>query len=1125
MTGPDDPENPDDATVAIPLDPPATPPEVEAPSAPSAGDGAEPTSGVPPSAWPADDVTRVVARPSGDLASGTVLGNYRVGKLIARGGLGAIYEGVNVHNPDERVAIKTISPGPDMTEGMGKMLRDEANALMRVRHDAVVPYRTFGGIPDSNEFYLVLEFIDGDPLIDFYRRRRLTDRELFSLAKRLAAGLQASHEEGLVHRDISPDNVLLPNNQLDKAILIDFGIAKNGETDGLGETQFGGKLSYAAPEQFERGGRIGPWTDIYSLALLLIAAARGQSMPMGKSIEEAQAARRAVPAIKGVPPALVPLLQRMLEPNPSDRPQNMGEVLALLDQAERGPVSAPPATPTPAPTPASAPVRRPVVPAAPVRRTPRQPQRGGGSGIGRTLGLALAALIVGAAAVGGIMFFSGDEPAPPVVATPTEPDGPDGPLPQQPRSEQLAGIMANFRTALANAPCGAVRLSGADSGTSFAVDVSGVWSDQVAIRKLVDTAAAETGASVTMAGETFDASLCPALAALKPVVADLGARVMSRPKAGGRDDRASVVELTTDPALPAIALFEVDAAGRVSLLADLSTPDKRSALTLEGRLTERGGRYELALIPPAPDANVAPTLVIAAMSETPLTGPAAAPIAQPVEGWVAQLNALGIKPRFDVMPRDGVPAGSAPVGTQEPREQVFAKARQAVVSRFASLACSAVRVDAKDDGRAFSFKVGGIWGNYAGAQNAAAEAGAAANGSVTIEGRVIDNALCPMVDAVRGLGTELGPAVMGPPQAADTPDRASFVTLTAAEGVGALYVLEVGRDGLVKVLMDLGSAEARTAAVGQGLVEDLGDRRLRVKLTPLEGENVEATLLVALAAAQPLPGFATPGGLNLNAWLVQASRAAASSPYAIDVIDRPGIAEKTTTAPTNEVAALRERLQEAFRAIECSAIRLQYEENAGAAVFKVHGLWGMEARVKATAEKAASDNGVKVTLEGDRISRDLCRTVDALKPFFKDGEPPSILSPTPTGRPDRTVSVPLIGDATYPFFYFLVVDPEGQIESLIEVSNQGKVAAAIKRGLMEQSGSLRYRIFLPPFSDDADTRSSMLVALLSKERLPDPLFEFPGKIGFSRWKSGLDEFAKTVQLRIDMTEYVQVPPN
>ena len=405
MSGePDDPEGgkpaddkPEETTVVVPLGSghePADDDEEERtrvmPARPSGSAASPPDAAVwdrAASASPAD----------GDLPPGTVLGNYRVERLMGRGGMGAIYTGVNIYNAAERVAIKTILPDETAGERFEKHLLDESNALMRVRHDAVVPYRTYGRVGEHGAYYLVLEFIDGEPLDDFYARRPLSEKELFALARRLAAGLEAAHEEGLVHRDVAPDNVLLPQSQLERATLIDFGIAKIGEADGLAGAQFAGKLSFAAPEQFVPGARIGPHTDVYSLALVLAAAARGKSIPLGTSIASAQEARRGVPDLAGVPPAIASVLARMLEPHPSDRPQSMREVLALLDEAERNPrPAAPPPSPAPKPAGKAAGIRRGERP----KEAAARPRR-------RRTGLAsvLAALLLGGGATAALMYF------------------------------------------------------------------------------------------------------------------------------------------------------------------------------------------------------------------------------------------------------------------------------------------------------------------------------------------------------------------------------------------------------------------------------------------------------------------------------------------------------------------------------------------------------------------------------------------------------------------------------------------------------------------------------------------------------------------------------------------------
>jgi acetylglutamate kinase len=151
--------------------------------------------------------------------------------------------------------------------------------------------------------------------------------------RRLADGLRAAHELGAVHRDISPDNVLLPGGRLDQARIIDFGIDKDLDSDKatiVGDV-FAGKLGYVAPEQFGDYGReVGPWTDVYSLGLLILAVACGRDVDMGTTLVEAVDRRRAGVDLASAPEDLQPILARMLTADPAKRLRSMDVVLLKL---------------------------------------------------------------------------------------------------------------------------------------------------------------------------------------------------------------------------------------------------------------------------------------------------------------------------------------------------------------------------------------------------------------------------------------------------------------------------------------------------------------------------------------------------------------------------------------------------------------------------------------------------------------------------------------------------------------------------------------------------------------------------------------------------------------------------
>jgi hypothetical protein len=275
------------------------------------------------------------AAPAGRIKIGSILNAiYEVRRLIARGGMGEVYEGVNV-NTDERVAIKVILGHLAEDPKVLAMFRREAQTLTRLSHKALVQYRVLAQEPTLGVLYIVTEYIDGVSLNEIIGEVEPDAHDLLRLTRRLAEGLGAAHDLGAIHRDMSPDNVLLPNGRLEEAKIIDFGIAKDLEASQgtiIGDG-FAGKLAYVAPEQFGDFGRdIGPWTDVYSLALVLLAVASGRAVDMGTTLVEAVDRRRAKPDLSAVPQELRPVFAKMLEPDPKNRFRTMGEVVHALDE-------------------------------------------------------------------------------------------------------------------------------------------------------------------------------------------------------------------------------------------------------------------------------------------------------------------------------------------------------------------------------------------------------------------------------------------------------------------------------------------------------------------------------------------------------------------------------------------------------------------------------------------------------------------------------------------------------------------------------------------------------------------------------------------------------------------------
>lgn len=260
-------------------------------------------------------------------------GIFQIKRFVASGGMGEVFEGVNV-NTDEIVAIKIMAPAFAQNPDVEAMFRNEARILTKLSHPALVQYRVLAREPNLNLLYIVMDYIDGVSLSDVIDSIGATTTEIIALTRRLANGLREAHKLGAIHRDLSPDNVLLERGRLERARIVDFGIAKNlNPAEGIGVIEgFSGKIGFAAPEQLgDFGGSVGPWTDVYGLGLMILSLALGRKFSFGSVMEQAIERRREPIDLSFVQPELRPLLQAMLVADPAARLRSMDAVLEALD--------------------------------------------------------------------------------------------------------------------------------------------------------------------------------------------------------------------------------------------------------------------------------------------------------------------------------------------------------------------------------------------------------------------------------------------------------------------------------------------------------------------------------------------------------------------------------------------------------------------------------------------------------------------------------------------------------------------------------------------------------------------------------------------------------------------------
>jgi hypothetical protein len=369
-----------------------------------------------------DERTRIAVRRSA-ISLGTELNQtYRIDSLIGVGGMGEVFKGHNIQTGDP-VAIKVVLPEYAQDEMILELFRKEARILNHLSHDAIVRYYVFSIDPTIGRPYLAMEFVDGPSLAERAKTSPLSADDCAHLLKRLADGLQKAHEAGVIHRDMSPDNVILPGGLVQNAKIIDFGIARSANVGGatlLGGS-FAGKYSYVSPEQLGLfGGEVTAKSDIYSLALVMAAGLRGRPIDMSGSQLEVIEKRRAVPDLSDIPTALRGVLSAMLQPDPEARPASMAEVRDWFDKARDS-------KPTPQKDkPAGKPVARSPAPQRPSPGPMPTPAAPGtpSNALRNTVFIVGVLAVIGVGALGGWVFVKdgGDEVKQAAVEQPAVPE-------------------------------------------------------------------------------------------------------------------------------------------------------------------------------------------------------------------------------------------------------------------------------------------------------------------------------------------------------------------------------------------------------------------------------------------------------------------------------------------------------------------------------------------------------------------------------------------------------------------------------------------------------------------------------------------------------------------------------
>jgi HAMP domain-containing protein/predicted Ser/Thr protein kinase len=277
--------------------------------------------------------------PPADLALGHLFaGRYQVESILGRGGMGVVYKATDTQL-DETVAIKTL-PGDVMTRSPEDLERfkREIRLARRITHRNVL--RTFDYGEAEGVYFISMEFVRGytlSELLDEAEERQMATRAAVGLTRQICRGLQAAHEQGIIHRDIKPQNVLV--DAKGEAKLMDFGIARMAEAR-EGVTQAGlivGTPHYMSPEQVQ-GKQLDARSDVYSMGVLIYEMLVGRRPFESTSLTGVltahimEAPKPPNELRPDISPAMNAIILRCLAKDPTARYANAGELLAEMDE-------------------------------------------------------------------------------------------------------------------------------------------------------------------------------------------------------------------------------------------------------------------------------------------------------------------------------------------------------------------------------------------------------------------------------------------------------------------------------------------------------------------------------------------------------------------------------------------------------------------------------------------------------------------------------------------------------------------------------------------------------------------------------------------------------------------------
>ena len=266
-------------------------------------------------------------------------GRYRIDSVLGGGGMGRVYRATQLGVAERPVAIKVLHPELASRDVFTQRFQREARTVSQLCHPNTIRMFDFGET-DAGELYLVTELLHGCSLQDLLDRHgRLPAARSVHIVSQALKGLAEAHDQGVVHRDVKPDNLFVckVHGETDFVKLLDFGIAWRPEAESTRLTRTGnlfGTPHFMSPEQIE-GAHVEARSDLYSLGVVLYQMLSGRlpfDGPSSMSVMMAHVNQRP-PRPPGVPGALCDVVMDCLAKSPDDRPRSAEDMRRRLESA------------------------------------------------------------------------------------------------------------------------------------------------------------------------------------------------------------------------------------------------------------------------------------------------------------------------------------------------------------------------------------------------------------------------------------------------------------------------------------------------------------------------------------------------------------------------------------------------------------------------------------------------------------------------------------------------------------------------------------------------------------------------------------------------------------------------